>query len=300
MADDIIKVIILALVEGVTEFLPISSTGHLIVGKSLLGLNGMGAVFEIFIQFGAVLAVVFYYRKTLYGHKAGLSLSPEVRRFWALVMLSCLPAAVIGFLAGERIGQLLFTPQVVAMSLIAGGVVFLVVERLPIFQPRERDPGSITEITMRQALTVGLVQVLALIPGVSRSGSSIIGGILSGLDRRQATEYSFFLAIPLLGGATLYRLATVIHTLGYRELFLLLLGAALSAVFAWLSIEWLLRFVSNNSFVVFGYYRIFCRLADPCGSFFWTDCLTILIPAELDRYSKYCPILVCPLFRLYL
>lgn len=260
MADDIIKVIILALVEGVTEFLPISSTGHLIVGKSLLGLNGMGAVFEIFIQFGAVLAVVMYYRTSLYGQPAQLVSSPEVRRFWSLVALSCLPAAVLGFLAGGRIGQLLFSPQVVAISLIAGGVVFLVVERLPIFQPHESNNGSLTQITMKQALTIGLVQVLALIPGVSRSGSSIVGGILSGLDRRQATEFSFFLAIPLLGGATLFRLATVVHLLGSGELFLLLLGAALSAVFAWLSIEWLLRFVSNNSFVVFGYYRIFAGL----------------------------------------
>lgn len=256
MTEDIIKVVILALVEGVTEFLPISSTGHLIVGKSLLGFNGTGAVFEIFIQFGAVLAVVIYYRKTLYGQKLRFSLSPEGRRFWSLVLLACLPAAGLGFVAGERIGQLLFSPQVVAMSLIAGGIVFLVVERLPVFQPREREPGRIANITVKQALTVGLVQVLALIPGVSRSGSSIIGGILSGLDRRQATEFSFVLAIPLLGGATLYRLATVIHSLGSGELFLLLLGAALAAVFAWLSIEWLLRFVSNNSFVVFGYYRI--------------------------------------------
>ncbi len=260
MTEDIIKVIILALVEGVTEFLPISSTGHLIVGRSLLGLNGMGAVFEIFIQFGAVVAVVMYYRKTLYGQSAKLYSSPETRRFWSLVALSCLPAAALGFLAGERIGQLLFSPQVVAVSLISGGVVFLLVERLPSFQQRETDQGSIRQITARQALTVGLVQVLALIPGVSRSGSSIIGGILSGLDRRQATEYSFFLAIPLLGGATLYRLAIVIHTLGAGELFLLLLGAALSAVFAWLSIEWLLRFVSNNSFDVFGYYRIIAGL----------------------------------------
>lgn len=256
MTEDIIKVIILALVEGVTEFLPVSSTGHLIVGASLLGLNGMEAVFEIFIQFGAVLAVVMYYRKTLLGQAAALSSSPEVRRFWSLVALSCLPAAALGFLAGEPIGRLLFSPQIVAVSLIAGGVVFLLVERMPKFQQRQGAKGSITQITVKQALTVGLVQVLALIPGVSRSGSSIVGGILSGLDRRQATEYSFFLAMPLLGGATLYRLATVIHSLDASELFLLFLGAALSAVFAWFSIEWLLKYVSDNSFVIFGYYRI--------------------------------------------
>ena len=260
MSEDIIKVIILALVEGVTEFLPISSTGHLIVGKSLLGLNGTGAVFEIFIQFGAVLAVLMYYRKTLRGHMAEFPSSPSIRRFWSMVALSCLPAAALGFLAGERIGQLLFSPQVVATSLIAGGVVFLVVERLPIFQPNESKNGSVTQITMKQALLIGLVQMLALIPGVSRSGSSIVGGILSGLDRRQATEFSFFLAIPLLGGATLFRLATVIQSLDAGEQFLLLLGAALSAVFAWLAIEWLLRYVSNNSFVVFGYYRILAGL----------------------------------------
>ena len=243
-----------------TEFLPISSTGHLIVGRSLLGLNGMGSVFEVFIQFGAVLAVVLYYRKTLSGQLAQLPSSADVRRFWSMVALSCLPAAALGLLAGEQIGRLLFSPQVVGVSLIAGGVVFLLVERMPIFQPREDKQGSISLITTRQALTVGLVQMLALIPGVSRSGSSIIGGILSGLDRRQATEYSFFLAIPLLGGATLYRLATVIHTLSAGELFLLLLGAVFSAVFARLSIDWLLRFVSNNSFIVFGYYRILAGL----------------------------------------
>lgn len=260
MADDIIKVVILALVEGVAEFLPVSSTGHLIVGKALLGLDGAGAMFEVFIQFGAVLAVVFYYRKTLYGQSTRLADSVEARRFWSLVLLGCAPAALVGFLAGDRIGQLLFSPRVVALSLIAGGVVFLLVERLPTFQPRGDAPGSIADITARQALTVGLVQILALIPGASRSGSSIIGGIMSGLDRRQATEFSFILAIPLLGGATLYRLATEIHTLGAGELFLLLLGAALSAVFACLSIEWLLKYVSNNSFVVFGYYRIVAGL----------------------------------------
>ena len=260
MAEDIIKVIILALVEGVTEFLPISSTGHLVVGTALLGLDGAGAVFEIFIQFGAVMSVVMYYRKTLGRHLAMLGTSWDIRRFWSMVALSCLPAAALGFLAGELIGQLLFSPQVVAVSLIAGGIVFLLVERLPVFQPKAGDQGNITQITPKQALTVGLVQMLALVPGVSRSGSSIIGGILSGLSRRQATEYSFFLAIPLLGGATLYRLATVLHRLDSGELFLLLLGAALSAVFAWFSIDWLLRFVSNNSFVIFGYYRIVAGL----------------------------------------
>lgn len=260
MTEDIIKVVILALVEGVTEFLPISSTGHLIVGTSLLGLNGMGAVFEIFIQFGAVMAVVLYYRKTLRGQVAKFHLSSEVRRFWSLIALGCLPAAALGFLAGDRIGQLLFSPQVVAVSLIAGGVVFLLVERMPVSQKCAGDQATVTQITARQALTVGLVQMLALIPGASRSGSSIIGGILSGLSRRQATEFSFLLAIPLLGGATLYRLATVFHSLDPEELFLLLLGAALAAVFAWFSIDWLLRYVSNNNFVIFGYYRIVAGL----------------------------------------
>ena len=261
MIEDILKVVILSLIEGVTEFLPISSTGHLIVGTSLLNFDVMGSVFEISIQFGAVIAVTVYYRRILCTHIVELRSSQLVRRFWSLVALGCFPAAAIGFILGEQLEALLFSPQVVAMSLIVGGAVFLLIERrLPPLQLEDGNQGSITDITASQAVTVGVVQMLALIPGASRSGSSIIGGMLSGLNRRVATEFSFFLAMPLLGGATLYKFALVLDSLDPSDLFLLFLGAALSAVFAWFSIDWLLKFVARNTFVAFGYYRIIAGL----------------------------------------
>ena len=254
---DIFKVIVLSLIEGLTEFLPISSTGHLIVGTALLDFNEIGAVFEIFIQFGAVLAVVFYYRVTLREHASGIFLDQNVRRFWLYIMLASLPAAALGFFFGGGIESYLFSPAVVAMALIAGGIVFLLVEQLPRFRERSTEPVTpITHVTIRQALVVGAVQVLALIPGMSRSGTTIVGGMLAGMDRRLATEFSFFLAIPVLGGATVYKLLSSLDQLQANELALLLLGALLSGIVAWAAIDWLLKFISRNSFVFFGYYRI--------------------------------------------
>ena len=193
--EDIIKVVILSLIEGITEFLPISSTGHLIVGTSVLNFNQMGSVFEIFIQIGAVVAVIFYYRATFITHAQEISTNPQIRNFWFLVFVAFIPAAVLGLLFDDQIEAVLFSPTVVAISLIIGGIVFLVVERLPRFRDatdETKDKGQLTEVTFRQALTVGLVQVLALIPGMSRSGASIVGGMLSGMNRRIATEFSFF------------------------------------------------------------------------------------------------------------
>ncbi|MCY3779672.1 MAG: undecaprenyl-diphosphate phosphatase [Chloroflexi bacterium] len=257
MIEDIIKVVILSLIEGVTEFLPISSTGHLVVGTSLLKFDVMDSVFEIFIQIGAVAAVIAYYRSTLLSHVKEIRNAPAARGFWLRVALGSLPAAATGFLFGRQIEALLFTPHVVAVSLILGGVVFLLVERkLSTLKLRAEEPTAISSISLRQAIVVGLVQVLALIPGVSRSGSSIVGGMLAGMNRRLATEFSFFLAIPLLGGATVYKLLASFDSLDTSQLLLLFIGAALSALFAWLAIDWLLRFIARSSFVVFGYYRI--------------------------------------------
>ena len=255
--EDILKVIILSLIEGVTEFLPISSTGHLIVGTALLDFNEMGAVFEIFIQFGAVLAVIFYYRASLRDHVTGFRSDAEIRRFWTLIVLASLPAAALGFLFDEGIETVFFSPVVVALALIAGGIIFLLVERLPRFRERSNEQASpITQVTTSQAIVVGIVQMLALIPGMSRSGTTIVGGMLAGMDRRLATEFSFFLAIPVLGGATLYKLLISLDRLQADELALLFLGAVLSGLFAWFAIDWLLKFISRNSFVLFGYYRI--------------------------------------------
>lgn len=254
--DNIAKVLILSLIEGITEFLPVSSTGHLIVGTAALDFAIAGTVFEIFIQVGAVVAVIFYYRKTLL-KQAGQAAHPATRRFWLLILLAAAPAAGLGFLFGEPMQALLFSPVVVAVSLIVGGIAFLLVEQLsPFRKVRHGKTARMTDITLAQALTVGLVQVLALIPGMSRSGSSIIGGMLAGMNRQTATEFSFFLAIPVLGGATVYKLMISLDALQPDELMLLLLGAALSGLFAWFAIDWLLTFISGSSFVVFGYYRI--------------------------------------------
>ncbi len=258
MLDDILKVLILSLIEGVTEFLPVSSTGHLIVGSALLNFDSMAPpLFEIFIQIGAVAAVIVYYRRTLLRHIKEAKSKAAVRRFWLMVALACLPVLVLALLFGDEIEAHLFTPPVIAWALIAGGIAFLIVERLPRFRLDRDEPAmSLTDITWSQALAVGLAQALSLIPGVSRSGSSIIGGMLSGMRRRQSTEFSFFLAIPLLGGATLYKFLTTVNGLDAGQVQLLLLGAVLSALFAWLAIDWLLKFVSRNSFAAFGYYRI--------------------------------------------
>ena len=261
MIEDIVKVVVLSFIEGVTEFLPISSTGHLVVGTSLLNFDVMGSVFEIFIQIGAVLAVMLYYRQTLRSHAEQVRAAPEIRRFWLLVAVGSFPAALTGFIFGSQIEALLFTPQVVAVSLIAGGIVFLLVERkLPDLQLDSRQSAAVTEISWRQAIIVGLIQVLALIPGISRSGSSIVGGMLAGMNRRLATEFSFFLAMPLLGGATLYKLLASVSDLDTSQLFLLFLGAALSAIVAWQAIDWLIKYIARSSFVMFGYYRIVAGL----------------------------------------
>lgn len=258
MIDDVLKVLILALIEGVTEFLPISSTGHLIVGAALLDFDRMlPPLFEIFIQVGAVAAVLVYYRRTLSDQARQLRASASVRRFWLMIVLASAPAALIGILFQQQVEALFFSFQVVAASLIFGGVAILLVERMPRFKAGfADDAGDASSVTMRQAALIGLAQVLALIPGMSRSGSSIVGGMLAGLSRRRATEFSFFLAIPLLGGATLYKLLTSLDTLGAEQLILLVLGAALSGLFAWLAIDLLLRFIARHSFVAFGYYRI--------------------------------------------
>lgn len=255
--DDIIKVIILSFIEGITEFLPISSTGHLIVGKSVLNFNAMGSVFEVFIQIGAVVAVIAYYRATFLTHAREVQSNPKIRRFWFLILVAFIPAAGLGFLFEDTIDAVLFSPTVVAISLIVGGIAFLIVERLPQLQATmDKTDEELTGVTLKQAVVVGLVQVLALIPGMSRSGTSIVGGMLSGMNRRIATEFSFFLAIPTLGGATVYKLITSLDELQPDDLMLLGIGAILSGVFAWFAIDWLLKYISNNSFVIFGYYRI--------------------------------------------
>jgi undecaprenyl-diphosphatase len=246
---------VLGVVEGLTEFLPISSTGHLLIASRLLGFeNSIGGTFEIFIQLGAVLAVVGYFARDLLAQARSVPRDAATRRFWIAIIVAFLPAAVIGLLLRDWIKQVLFaSPSVIAWSLILGGIVFLVVERLPARQVSVRD---VERISLGQALSVGIAQVLALVPGVSRSGSSIVGGMFAGLDRRTATAFSFYLAIPTLGAATIVDLLGSIGELSAGDLGRLLVGTVVAMIVAWFSIGWLLRYVANHSFVAFGIYRI--------------------------------------------
>jgi undecaprenyl-diphosphatase len=248
-------VVILGIVEGLTEFLPISSTAHLLIVADLLGFQGnIGGTFEIFIQIGAILAVVAYYANDLLTQARSLSTSATTRRFWLAILLAFLPAAMVGLVLRSWIKQVLFaSPSVIAWALILGGIVLIVIERLP---KRAITAQDLEQVSFGQALGIGVAQVLALVPGVSRSGASMIGGMLGGLDRRTATAFSFYLAIPTLGAATLVDLLGSLGQISGSDVGRLLLGTVVAGVVAWLSIGWLLRYVAGHSFVPFGIYRI--------------------------------------------
>lgn len=249
---DFLKVIILGIVEGLTEFLPISSTGHLIVAASLLDFGqSLGGTFEIFIQLGAVIAVIIYYRADLIQQVRTVTSDSGTRQLWLAIAVAFVPAAAIGFLFIDKIKEVLFNPTTVAISLIVGGLIFLFVENRGVAERAQTT--EITKISFRQALGIGVAQIASLIPGVSRSGSSIIGGMLTGLDRSTATRFSFFLAIPTLGIATVYDLFKNLSQIQSGDWINLLLGAVVSGIMAWISIGWLLRFVSRNSFALIGY-----------------------------------------------
>ncbi|MCU0511952.1 MAG: undecaprenyl-diphosphate phosphatase [Anaerolineae bacterium] len=254
--SDWLKVIILGVIEGITEFLPISSTGHLIVATALLDFRPeLLGTFEIFIQVGAVVAVLLYYAGEFIRHVRTFSSDASVRRLWLSVIVASVPAMGVGFLLGDFLEATLFNPTVVALALIAGGIAFLVVERYFQFPAGGEMPPT-PVITLRQALIIGACQMLALIPGMSRSGMSILGGMAAGLNRQVATRFSFYMALPVLGGATAYALLRRISDLSSEDMAYLLLGAVVSGVVAWLVIAWLLRYVARHTFVAFGYYRI--------------------------------------------
>ena len=253
--DEIIKAVIMGIVEGITEFLPISSTGHLIVAGDLLNFDALGNVFEIFIQLGAVIAVVVYYRVKIWEQVRTIQ-QPHTQRFWLAILIAFIPAAVVGLLLSDWIDANLFNPTTVAISLIIGGIVFIAVERGRTSSSEAAAVKPVEDITLRQALTIGITQILALIPGVSRSGTTIIAAMLVGLDRAAATEFSFYLAIPTLGAATLYSLVRSLDEITGNQAVLLGVGMVVSAIVAWLSIGWLLRYVRSNTFTAFGVYRI--------------------------------------------
>lgn len=250
----LVKAAIMGVVEGLTEFLPISSTGHLILAGSLLGFHDDKAkVFEIAIQTGAIFAVVLVYWQKISSTLRGLGHSPEAQRFAMNVGIGFLPAAVMGLLLGKAIQAHLFTPAVVATSFIVGGFIILWAERRPASSVRIHDVEYMRGL---DALKVGLVQCLAMIPGTSRSGATIIGGMLLGLSRKAATDFSFYLAIPTLIGAGAYSLYKQRALLSAADLPMFGIGLVVSFISAWVCVRWLLRFIASHSFEVFAWYRI--------------------------------------------
>ena len=249
----LLKAVILGIVEGLTEFLPISSTGHLIILGDLLGYNDEASkVFKIVIQLGAILAVCWDYRVRLTKMVTGLPSDAPSQRFAAMLFIGFLPAAVLGLMFHSTIKALLFNPITVATALIVGGVIILYVEKRA-YHPRI---NSVDEMRWPDALKVGFAQALAMIPGTSRSGATIMGGLIFGLSRKTAAEFSFFLAIPTMFAATAYDLYKNWSLLRADDLPVFAVGFVASFVAAMWAVKSFIRFISNHTFVVFAWYRI--------------------------------------------
>ena len=253
----LIKAAIMGVVEGLTEFLPISSTGHLILAGSLLGFDDAKAkVFDIAIQTGAIFAVILVYWQKIKGTMVALPTQRQAHQLAVNVAIAFTPAVVLGLLFGKAIKAHLFTPTVVASTFIIGGFIILWAEAR---QARAETAPRILDaddMTWTDALKVGLVQCFAMIPGTSRSGATIIGGMLLGLSRQAATDFSFYLAIPTLIGAGAYSLFKERALLSLADLPLFGVGLVVSFLSAWVCVRWLLKFISSHSFEVFAWYRI--------------------------------------------
>lgn len=254
-----VKIVIMGIVEGLTEFLPISSTGHLILAGSLLNFTGEKVkVFEIVIQAGAIFAVCWEYRQRIFSVVKGLSHDRTAQSFALNVIVAFLPAAILGLLFSKQIKAYLFKPEPVALAFILGGIIILWTERR--HQHNKLQPTSkietVDDMRISDALKIGLAQAFALIPGTSRSGASIIGGMWFGMSRKAATEFSFFLAIPTLLGATVYSLYKARHELSSADIPMFSLGTVAAFISAFFCVRWLLRYVSTHNFNAFAWYRI--------------------------------------------
>ncbi|MEO8199816.1 MAG: undecaprenyl-diphosphate phosphatase [Gemmatimonadota bacterium] len=262
---DLIKAVILGLVEGITEFIPVSSTGHLIIASDWLDFTGdRAATFEIFIQLGAILAIVWLYRARFIQVLTGWRRSGGTRGLVINLAIAFLPAAIVGFLFHHWIKEHLFQPFTVALALVAGGVVILLIERwhsIPRIDTVEAIPPS-------TALGIGLAQVLSLFPGVSRSGATIMGGYSLGLSRKAATEFSFFLAVPVMIAATLFDLVKSRDVLVASDAPLFAVGFVVAFLSALIVVKAFLGYVSHKNFVVFAWYRIVLGIV--VIAYFWS------------------------------
>ena len=260
MFIEILKAVFLGIVEGITEWLPVSSTGHMILVDEFIKLNvsdGFKEMFLVVIQLGAILAVITLFFKKLWplsrGEK-GIGIKKEVLALWIKILVACVPAAVIGILFDDRITELFFNYRTVAAALIVYGVLFIVVERGR--KAADARIADVSKITYKTALFIGLFQVLALIPGTSRSGATILGGILIGMSRTAAAEFSFFLAVPVMLGASFLKLLKFGLVFSAAELTVLISGFAAAFIVSMFAIRFLMNFVKKHDFKVFGWYRI--------------------------------------------
>ncbi len=250
----LLKALVLGVVEGITEFLPISSTGHLIVAGDLLNFKSTEQVFEIAIQLGAVLAVVYEYRQKFTHVITHIGKDRLVNRFVLNLAIAFMPAAVIGLLFSKVIKHYLFNPVSVATALVIGGlIIFWAEKRQTQVKPRVT---SVDDMTVKDALLVGCAQVLALIPGTSRSGSTIIGGMLGGLDRKVATEFSFFLAVPVMIAATGYQILKYRDLFSMQDIATISIGFVAAFVSGLFAVRALLKFLATKNYVPFAWYRV--------------------------------------------
>ena len=256
----LLKAAILGVVEGLTEFLPISSTGHLILASNLLSFPAdKSAIFDIVIQPGAILAVCWEYRARFTATFAGIASSPVAQRFTVNLIIATLPAVVLGLAFKQVIELYLFKPVPVALAFVVGGFIILLAERwyrIRVQSQSARLIESVDELSWLHALKVGLAQCAALIPGTSRSGATIIGGMFFGLSRKCATEFSFFLAVPILFGATVYSLWKAREALSVADVSVFGVGFVTAFISAFVVVRWLIRYVSTHDFTVFAWYRI--------------------------------------------
>ncbi len=253
----LIKAAVMGIVEGLTEFLPISSTGHLILVGALLEMNDAKAkVFDIAIQTGAIFAVILVYWQKIRDTVVGLPTEKPAQRLALNVLVAFVPAVILGLLFGKTIKAHLFNPVVVASAFIVGGFIILWAENRHKNNPASARVEDADTMTLMDALKVGVVQCFAMIPGTSRSGATIIGGMLLGLSRKAATDFSFYLAIPTLIGAGVYSLYKERALLSLADIPMFSVGLLFSFLSAWVCIRWLLQYIASHSFVVFAWYRI--------------------------------------------